>query len=43
MNLGKFVAFAVAANLVYSREKVYSEGKLEKNQIISIFKKVAAG
>lgn len=24
MNLGKFVAFAVAANLVHSREKAYS-------------------
>lgn len=43
MNLGKFIAFTIAANIVHSRDKAYSEGKLEKNQLVSVFKKISEG
>ena len=43
MNLGKFMTFALASNIVHSREKAYSEAKLDKGQIVSAFKKAAKG
>ena len=43
MNLGKFMTFAMASNIVYSKEKIYSEAKLEKGQIVSSFKRLAKG
>ena len=43
MNMGKFMTFALASNIVYSKEKIYSEAKLEKGQIVSSFKRLAKG
>ena len=43
MNLGKFMTFSIAANILHSKDKAYSEGKLEKNQLMSVFKKAAGG
>jgi hypothetical protein len=43
MNLGKFMAFAIASNLVHSKDKAYSEGKLDKRMIVAAYKKVAEG
>ena len=43
MNLGKFMTFALAANIVHTRDKLYSEGKIEKIQLVNTFKKLAAG
>ncbi len=37
------MAFTIAANIVHSRDKAYSEGKLEKNQLVSVFKKISEG
>ena len=41
MNLGKFMTFAKASNLVHTKDKLFSEGKIEKNQVVSAFKKAA--
>jgi len=43
MNLGKFMAFAIASDLVHTKEKSYSEGKLDKRIIVATYKKVAEG
>jgi hypothetical protein len=43
MNLGKFMTFANAAGIVHSRDKPYSEGKLPKDHLLSVFKKAAEG
>ena len=37
------MTFALASNIVHSREKAYSEAKLDKGQIVSAFKKAAKG
>ena len=37
------MTFAMASNIVYSKEKIYSEAKLEKGQIVSSFKRAAKG
>jgi hypothetical protein len=43
MNLGKFLYFAVASNIAQSREKAYSEARLDKKAVIAIFKRFAEG
>ena len=41
MNVGKFIFFGVAANIVQSKEKSYSEARLDKKTAISMFKRYA--
>lgn len=43
MSLGKFLYFAVAVNIVQSRDKAYSEARLNKKSVIALFKKFAEG
>jgi hypothetical protein len=43
MNLGKFMAFAHAANIVYAPRQSYSEAKIDKNTLISAYKRAAQG
>jgi hypothetical protein len=43
MNLGKFLFFAVAANIVHSADKPYSPARIDKKTAIAYFKRLAAG
>ena len=43
MNLGKFLYFVVAANIVQSRDKAYSEARIDKKAAIAFFKRFAEG
>lgn len=43
MNLGKFMAFANASNIVYAKELPYSEARIQKNTLIAMYKKIAEG
>lgn len=43
MNLGKFMAFANAASIVYAKEQPYSEARIQKNTLIATYKKLAVG
>jgi|688.fasta_scaffold1872599_1 hypothetical protein len=44
MNIGKFMAFALASRIiVHVKDKSYSEGKIDKTIIVETFKKIAEG
>lgn len=43
MNLGKFLFFAVATNVVQSKDKSYSEARLDKKSAMALFKRLAEG
>ena len=43
MDLGKFLTFAKTAGILHSREKAYSEAKLEKKVFVASFKRHAQG
>lgn len=43
MTIGKFLTFSNAANILFSKDKAFSEGKVEKQTIINLFKKKAEG
>ena len=43
MNLGKFMTFAIASNLLQPKEKSNSGGTLDKRAIVAAYKKIAGG
>jgi len=43
MTIGKFLTFANAANILFSKDKLFSEGKIEKHTMVGLFKKKAEG
>jgi hypothetical protein len=43
MNIGKFLFFSVASNIVQSKDKAYSEARIDKKSAMAIFKRYAEG
>jgi hypothetical protein len=35
------MTFAITVNIIHSKDKIYSEGKLDKMTVVGIFKKFA--